>query len=864
MLLSIPVELKFKNLHITRIFTALILLSLFTACANNTMRNIPAKYNGYFYADLRLQEVLDEIENSGEKNYNEVLPVFPGIDSNLVNGNKEKLDDVFTKASRVVEWHKNSDWVDDGYLIVGKVRYLRRESQEAIETFQYINKNSDNDDTKHAALIALMWHYIEAEEPENALQVASYLKNEKLSDENSVAYHTGLAHFYQKEDDLIKMANNLIEIIDLMDNKKKKSKVNFILGQVHQKLGYDNEAYDYYKDALKGNPPYELAFYAQLNMQQVAVFKNAEDVEKIRKYYRSLLKDGKNVDYQGKIYYEMGEFERKQNNIDLALENYLLGTQVKSPTQRQKALLYLRAGQLYYEPKEDFEQAKKYYDSTIAILPSDESGYETIKKRQEVLADFVKQLNIIHTNDSLLSLAQMNPVSLDAYLDNYLIEKEKKELEQQKKERKARRNEVVANQSGQTSAFNAVSPIEGNEGWYFYNAAAVDQGKMTFQRIWGNRPLEDNWRRSNKTQLTTGVATGETDGEVVVTENMPSTENSREQAKKELLQNIPLTDTAKMEAHFKIQEAYFNLGSIYQFGLEKIDKSINSYETLIEKYPSSSFKPEALLALHLIYKESDPSKAEYYKQEIIRQFPENLIAKLLINPNYLIEKEARNVALQKVYENAYDAFEAGNYQKAELTLNSALADFEDVDFLPTVKLMTAVLKAKTENLFSYEKALTAFTEEYPEGPLFDFANTLLTEIDPAKEKIIRREDFEYSEDLEQMHLVTFLFKNDQVTTSALRADIDVYNQESHTDKNLKTAELIFSEGDDQSVVLINAFDSKMLAETYLKQLNRAFNRFSSLKGANFDNFVISRDNFQMLFQSKEVERYLAFYKRFYQ
>ena len=841
----------------------LLASGLFVACAHNTWRNVPAKYNGYFYADLRLNEVFDEIENSGERNYNEILQVFPGVDSNLVNSNKEKLDDVFKKASQVIRWHKNSDWVDDGYLIVGKVRYLRREFPEAIETFQYINKNSDNEDTKHAALIALMWNYMLSETPESALQVAAYLDNEKLSDENLVEYHIGLAHFYQKEEDLIKTANNLIEIIDLVKNRKKKSKINFILGQVHQKLGYDNEAYAYYKDALKGNPPYELAFYAQLNMQQVAVFKNADDIAKIRKYYQSLLKDGKNVDYLGKIYYEMGEFERKQDNIDLALENYLQGTRVKSPTQRQKALLYLRAGQLYYEPEEDFEQAKKYYDSTMAILPKDELGYEAIKKRQEVLADFVEQLNIIHTNDSLLSLAEMNPISLDAYLDNYLIEKEKKEQEKLKKERSARKNQTGIDQENQADIFNTVNTGD-NDTWYFYSAAAVDQGRLAFQRAWGNRPLEDNWRRSNKTQTAIEQIEGEGDTEMLVSENKLSNQESREAAKKELLSNIPLSDTAKIEAHYKIQEAYFKLGDIYQLGLEKIDKSIGSYETLIEKYPSSTFKPRALLALHLIYKEIDQSKAEYYKQEIIRQFPENLIAKLLINPNYLIEKEARNVALQKVYASAYDAYETGNYQNAELILDSALADFEDVDFLPTVKLMYAVLKAKTENLFSYEKALKAFAEEYPEGPLFNFANTLLAEIDPAKEKIIRHEDFEYSEDFEQMHLITFLFNTEEVKIEALKADVDAYNQEKFAGENLKTAELSFDEGNKQSVVLINAFDTKTLAEAYSKHLKKAMNSFSSLEGKEVDNFVISRDNFQMLFQSKEVEEYLKFYKKFYQ
>ena len=37
--------------------------------------------------------------------------------------------------------------------------------------------------------------------------------------------------------------------------------------------------------------------------------------------------------------------------------------------------------------------------------------------------------------------------------------------------------------------------------WYFYNVQAVGFGEQEFKRIWGNRPLEDNWRLSDKSQL---------------------------------------------------------------------------------------------------------------------------------------------------------------------------------------------------------------------------------------------------------------------------------------------------------------------------------------------------------------------------
>ena len=53
---------------------------------------------------------------------------------------------------------------------------------------------------------------------------------------------------------------------------------------------------------------------------------------------------------------------------------------------------------------------------------------------------------------------------------------------------------------GNTTTSQTTQPaIGGKQDWYFYNPQLVEQGKAEFQRLWGRRKLEDNWRRKNKT-----------------------------------------------------------------------------------------------------------------------------------------------------------------------------------------------------------------------------------------------------------------------------------------------------------------------------------------------------------------------------
>lgn len=832
------------------------------ACNSTGYQNMNARYNGYFYANQYLNEVYQQIEDSYEYNYNQILKIYPDIDSATIQGNKSKLDDAFKKASQVIEWYASSDWVDDNYLIIGKIRHLRAEFPLAVETLQYINQTSEDDPTRHRALIALMQTYMDAGDMENAKSVSNYLETEKLNEENFADHKVMLAYYFQRQEDYTAMAENLGEVSDKVAKKDTRSRINFILGQIAQSQGKNQEAFEFYKASLNGTPPYDLTFHAKLNMQQVSNINSADQIEKVRKFYASLLKDGKNKEYLGKIYYEMGEFEKKQSHNDLALNNYLKAVSVEEPSPRQKSLSYLRVGQLYFDIFEKFELASNYYDSATAIMPNDVQGYAGHLERKDILNEFVTHLKTIETNDSLLSLAQLNPVSLDAFLDTHLNDLEKAEKEKIKEERRE-----VSNTGSTSSSSQSVFTGNTSGEWYFYNDAAVELGGLEFQRRWGNRPLEDNWRRASKeSQVGDGsIEAEETNLEVNADPAQASTEKSaRETEKAALLATIPTSPEAREKLHLENQEAYFKLGRVYRFGLERITKSATTYKTLLEKYPQTEYKLETLFALYTIYENSDASLAAQYKQQIINEFPESLIAKTLINPNYLAEKEARNKALQQVYASAYKAYENGDYVKADQILRGALSSFVDVDFLPTVELLAAILKGKTESLFAYEQALKNFVQKYPEGKLNTHAKELLVAINPVKETIIRNEDFEYSEDFRQLHLVAVVYNTGVTPANNLKKALENYNAEVFAHLKLNIAQLEFNKEKQLGIMYVNSFVDKKTAEAYYRALSKALDNFEIEVDSNFNSFAISRDNFQMLFQSKQLEAYLKFYKRFYQ
>ena len=72
---------------------------------------------------------------------------------------------------------------------------------------------------------------------------------------------------------------------------------------------------------------------------QVAEISRSRDIAHARKSFKKLLKDTKNRDFVDKIYLEIGVFERKQGNIDEAIENFELAIRKETTSKLMVKLI---------------------------------------------------------------------------------------------------------------------------------------------------------------------------------------------------------------------------------------------------------------------------------------------------------------------------------------------------------------------------------------------------------------------------------------------------------------------------------------------------------------------------------------------
>lgn len=853
-----------------------LLLSLFlaiTACTPEnsglvgySYHNITAKYNAYFIANEKLQEVLLEIEEAHQNNFNRVLKVKALIDTNIVNANKEKVEDIIKKASIAIQRHKVSKWVDDSYILVGIARMLNQEYEESIETLKYVNVNSKDDQTKYLALTHLVRTFTEYGELNNALAVIDYLNRQKLSKSNKRKLYLNAAHYYQISNDPNNVIKYLSAAIKLMSKGPEKAKMHFILGQLYQKSKLDAVAYDNYSEVLNNRPTYELSFYARLNMAQVTELSKGEDIKKIRKYFEQLLKDGKNVEFRDKIYYEMGEFELKQGNISEAIPFYKSSIQNSVDNQRQKSFSYHKLGLLYFDELKKYPLAKAYYDSAYKIMPEDESIYQEVATRQSVLTDFIKQINTIETNDSLVSLAKMDSSSLNDIFMAQRNERIEKEKEEERKRQRAERNQAANNK---TTAFEQGPNIQTNTapggGFYFYDPSTVAQGRNTFKRTWGNRSLQDNWR-IKRTQVfeednSNDEQSSPQNTQADVGEDL-SEEDIIAQEREKFFNSIPFEQEQQEKLLNEMEVAYYKLGNIYNFDLQEKKDAIETYEILLSRFPNTEYRAELLYLLYIYYEDKEEEKAKTFADELLEQFPNTIFAKLIENPNYQEESNLASAKVKIIYEKAYRLYQNENFKEATAEINEGLNNYPENDYEDNLKLLEALITGITDGKNPYKFKLQRFMENYPESELYSFAKSLLAAIDNLDKKQQQKEQINYIPFFDQAHYFVVLYEKNKALAGVLPQEIEDFGNKFFPEQELKSGNLVFN--DEYSMILLSEFEGKDIAEAFFKKFNSDLSPLKNFKSLNFSNFIISKDNFQIFYQAKVPESYTEFFNLNYQ
>lgn len=862
---------------IKSIFFLILPLFFIISCAPNkntairrAYHNLVSKYNIYFNGKEALLQGIRQLEQNHKDNYSSILPIYMYADETARNGIIPLMDRAAEKGTKVIMKHsmnfngvEYNKWVDDSYMLIGKARFYKNDYLGAREIFDFISKMFNKEQVYYDALLWMAKTYL-YEKKLSKIDVLfgiieSGLEKQITSKWVSTNYPIVRAQYFIETNSLENAIVSLERALQNPMQRKVRIRVHFVLGQLYQRVGNDQKAIENYESCLKLNPPYELAFHARISAAECYTGgkKDKGLVEQLHK----MAKDPKNKDYLDEIYYALANIELKKGNITKAIEYLELSAQSSVKNDLQKGLSYFKLATLYFDMKK-YPISQKYYDSTLKYIPKNYENYKQIQKQADVLTRLMKYLYTIELEDSLQRLASMTERERLQIIDRIIAELIAREEEQKRIEQE--RLLASMQQRNPDYTFQQISSAE----WYFYNSSAVNYGKNEFRRIWGPRPLEDLWRLKNKEANIFDPLAME-NNQQVESDSLLQLNNPKERAY--YLKDIPDTPEKIEQSNKKIIVAFFQSGMIYKDELTDYQPAVSMFEKLLKRFPENQFELQTYYALYTLYGHlNDIDAQEKYKQIIFSKFPDSDVAKIIQDPEYYQKLKMQLSYVQSFYSQTWHTYQSGDYYRTINMADSAVKHFVDPELVPKFYYLMALSKAKIYN--SLDSMLVLFKyimTNYPQSEIKKYVENIYNYYSQEEKEKVVQDNISSTQSIQHLfklsfdifHMFILLTDVKHTNINELKLLIADFNAQYFRGENLTISSLFLT--DSRYLITVNRFQNHQDALRYYRVFVANSGILHTIEKSNPSFYVISVENYPILYRTKNEAAYNDFFKRYY-
>ena len=711
-----------------KIFSGFLLLVLIMSCStrkntfiNRNFHAVTTEFNVLFNGQQAYLKGIEQINTEYKDDFWEILPIEPikfereqliqntnlgagfgqpALKDKDENNSTTPFDRAEEKATKAIQKHsmniygkEKNPQIDDAYLLLGKSRYYTQRFVPAIEAFNYIIANYPKADLVNETRIWRAKSNIRIDNPEFAIETLNILlRQADVPDEKREQANTAMAMAYMKMDSLHLVKKYLRRSVRTRENKNQAARNLFILGQIYHSENKKDTATMVFKELIKfKKAPYKYRIHANLELAKNVVSDSASFA--IQKQLEKLIKNRDNRPYLDKLYFRVGVLEEERDSINNAVANYKKSLRALNGSYKQKTYTYEKLATINFKNLE-YVTAASYYDSVLLVAKDKENlRTKRIERKVKNLASLIKYENILQKNDSILSLVSMNDKQRNNYFQAFIdsIKKQDELLAQQK-----------LNKISFGTSFGGGGGKSYNKGkWYFYNPQSIGFGKGEFQRVWGNRPLEDNWRWSDNTKANASIQDSVTISQKIKKYDLDTYLSQIPTKKREI-------DSLRNERN----QALFELGLIYKEQFKNKERAIGDLERLLNSDPKERLILPANYHLYLLYKEDNNPKATQYKEVVLNDYPESPFARVIEFPEEEFSSEKQVDEIADLYKIAHSIYKDNSFAETVCFVEMSLPTIDNSVLIPKFELLKAHAIGKYQSREKYKNALQKIAVKY--------------------------------------------------------------------------------------------------------------------------------------------------------
>ena len=709
-----------KMRHIIPLFL-LVCIGLTVGCSTqkNTAKSrwwhsFNARYNTYYNGTLAYIDGSEEKEKGNKDNFTEILPLYTVGNKKSRELGKGNFDKAIEKSQKAIKLHsikkrpewtkkrrkteKDLEWLNrkeynpmlwKAWMLMGRSQFHQGAFDEAASTFAYMGRLYQTQPAIYGRARAwLAKCYIEQDWIYDAEDVIRNMRRDSIHWSAQKEWDYTYADYYIHIGDYEQAIPYLRKVIKHEMRKKQKAREWYLMGQLENALGHKEAAYKAYKRVGRLNPPYEVAFNAKIAMTEVMA---EGQWKKMISQLKRMARSDNNKEYLDQVYYAIGNIYLSQKDTLKAISAYETGNEKATRSGIEKGVLLLKLGDIYWD-LEKFSDAQRCYGEAIGLLDKERKDYEQLSQRSKILDELAPYTDAVHLQDSLQALAKMDEKERNEAIDRVIEALKKKEKEEKKLQAEAnaqqvmQRNGALGNRN--TPQNNTPTPQAGTQSgkWYFYNPMAVQQGKQSFEKLWGKRENVDNWQRVNKT-VVAGMGSEEfpemTQEQLDSIAKEEAIQDSLEQVKDSAqndphkreyyLAQIPFTEDQLLASNLILEDGLFNSGVIFKDKLNNLPLSEKALRRLTDDYPDFENMDAVYYHLFLLYNRMNmPAIADGYVEKLKENFPESQWTGILSDPYFKENAIFGEHMEDSLYAATYNAFKDNRYD--EVKSNSRISE----------------------------------------------------------------------------------------------------------------------------------------------------------------------------------------------
>ncbi|WP_444543914.1 type IX secretion system periplasmic lipoprotein PorW/SprE [Planktosalinus lacus] len=734
-------------------------------------RAVNAEFNAIYNGNLALEQGKQALVQNVKDDYFEVLPVeriqlseeiqLPGENRNTdFERAEEKAVIAIQKHSIYFNGKEHNPQIDEAYMLLGKARYYESRFIPAIEAFNFVLHRYPTSNSVNKAKIWREKTNIRLKNEDVALKnLKELFENAELEDEDfaDASAMIGQAYINMEHPD-----SALVHIKNAAKSTKDnetKGRLLFIKGQLYNILNQKDSANIAFNEVIELNRKSPRIYFIHSKIQKIKNF-DYEKGDKLaqKEQFEDLIEDRENRPYLDVIHHQKGEFYLNIGETDEAITAYNKSIKEFRQNQKLQALNYSSLGDIYFDNSE-YKTAGSYYDSTLQRLVENTREHRLIKKKRDNLEDVIRYEDIVTRNDSIISIIKMDESERLAYFTEYTNNLKNKAISDSiamvKEKETFRSNEFFkGNQRGEDGEKSS-----GN--FYFYNSTAVASGKLQFRRQWGDRELEDDWRRSNKRTSQSDIQS-----DALIAKGKPISENEAFNAESYLAE-IPSDQKVIDSIVGERNMAYYQLGLIYKEKFKEYNLAIDRLETLLTFQLEERLVVPSKYHLYKAYELlGNSSKVQQYKNDIVTNHPDSRYAEIISNPEAVLAEDESSPEFK--YNQLYRLFEEQQYTEVIEQSDKYITQYIGDAIVPKFEMLKATAIGKQDGLEAYKKAINFISLNYPNTEEGKKANNIYNAQIPKLENF----DFKANNDTDRWKLIYEFNSNTSEDAIAFREKLD--------------------------------------------------------------------------------------------